>query len=63
MKEASEGELKGIMGYTEDSVVSTDFPVSYTHLDVYKRQGGIGPEQKVYAGSGSGKSESPKVAH
>ncbi len=25
MKEASEGELKGIMGYTEDSVVSTDF--------------------------------------
>jgi glyceraldehyde 3-phosphate dehydrogenase len=25
MKEASEGELKGIMGYTEDEVVSTDF--------------------------------------
>jgi glyceraldehyde 3-phosphate dehydrogenase len=25
MKEASEGELKGILGYTEDSVVSTDF--------------------------------------
>ena len=25
MKEASEGELKGIMGYTEDAVVSTDF--------------------------------------
>lgn len=25
MKEASEGELKGIMGYTEDQVVSTDF--------------------------------------
>jgi len=25
VKEASEGELKGIMGYTEDEVVSTDF--------------------------------------
>ena len=25
MKEASEGDLKGIMGYTEDEVVSTDF--------------------------------------
>ncbi len=25
MKDASEGELKGILGYTEDSVVSTDF--------------------------------------
>jgi len=25
MKEASEGELKGILGYTEDHVVSTDF--------------------------------------
>ena len=25
MKEASEGELKGIMGYTEDDVVSSDF--------------------------------------
>ena len=25
MKEASEGELKGILGYTEDKVVSSDF--------------------------------------
>jgi len=25
MKEASEGDLKGILGYTEDKVVSTDF--------------------------------------
>jgi glyceraldehyde 3-phosphate dehydrogenase len=25
MKEASEGELKGILGYTEDEVVSEDF--------------------------------------
>ncbi len=25
MKEASEGELKGVLGYTEDAVVSTDF--------------------------------------
>ena len=25
MKEASEGELKGVLGYPEDAVVSTDF--------------------------------------
>jgi glyceraldehyde 3-phosphate dehydrogenase len=25
MKEASEGELKGVLGYTEDAVVSNDF--------------------------------------
>ena len=25
MKEASEGEMKGILGYTEDAVVSSDF--------------------------------------
>jgi glyceraldehyde 3-phosphate dehydrogenase len=25
MKAAAEGELKGILGYTEDAVVSTDF--------------------------------------
>jgi glyceraldehyde 3-phosphate dehydrogenase len=25
MKEASEGELKGILGYTDEEVVSTDF--------------------------------------
>ena len=25
MKEASRGELKGILGYTEDAVVSSDF--------------------------------------
>ena len=25
LKEASEGELKGILGYTEDAVVSCDF--------------------------------------
>jgi len=25
LKDASEGELKGILGYTEDAVVSTDF--------------------------------------
>ena len=25
MKEASEGELKGVLGYTEEAVVSNDF--------------------------------------
>ena len=37
MKAASEGAMKGVLGYTEDKVVATDFrgcsqPVSYTHL-------------------------------
>ena len=31
MKEASEGELKGIMGYTEDAVVSNDFLATLAH--------------------------------
>ena len=43
MKEASEGELKGILGYTEDAVVSNDFVritsynVCYTKLLRTKR--------------------------
>ncbi len=32
MKKASEGELKGILGYTEDAVVSNDFVGSYIDL-------------------------------
>ena len=31
MKEASEGELKDIMGYTEDAVVSNDFLMTLAH--------------------------------
>jgi len=40
VKEASEGSLKGIMGYTEDSVVSTDF-VGESHSSVFDAKAGI----------------------
>ena len=34
MKKASEGELKGILGYTEDAVVSSDF-LGDTHTSIF----------------------------
>jgi len=40
MKEASEGELKGILGYTEDEVVSSDF-VGETRTSVFDAKAGI----------------------
>lgn len=40
MKAASQGELKGILGYTEDSVVSTDF-VGCSETSVYDAGAGI----------------------
>jgi glyceraldehyde 3-phosphate dehydrogenase len=40
MKKASEGELKGILGYTEDKVVSTDF-VGETQTSVFDAEAGI----------------------
>ena len=40
MKEASEGELKGILGYTEDAVVSTDFR-NDSHTSIFDAKGGI----------------------
>ncbi|MGQ1891916.1 type I glyceraldehyde-3-phosphate dehydrogenase [Thermophagus sp. OGC60D27] len=41
MKEASEGELKGILGYTEDAVVSNDF-LGETHTSIFDAGAGIG---------------------
>ncbi|MDR1652846.1 MAG: type I glyceraldehyde-3-phosphate dehydrogenase [Prevotellaceae bacterium] len=41
MKAASEGEMKGIIGYTEDSVVSTDFR-GCALTSVYDAKAGIG---------------------
>ncbi|MGB0371139.1 MAG: type I glyceraldehyde-3-phosphate dehydrogenase [Opitutales bacterium] len=41
MKEASEGPLKGILGYTEDEVVSTDF-IHDTHSSIFDAGSGIG---------------------
>lgn len=40
MKEASEGALKGIMGYTEDQVVSSDF-IGETRTSVFDAGAGI----------------------
>ena len=40
MKEASEGELKGILGYTEDEVVSTDF-IHDPRSAIFDAQAGI----------------------
>jgi len=40
IKEASEGELKGIMGYTEDEVVSTDF-LGDTRSSIFDAKAGI----------------------
>lgn len=40
MKEASEGELKGILGYTEDAVVSQDF-VNDTRSSIFDAAAGI----------------------
>ena len=40
MKEASEGELKGILGYTEDEVVSSDF-LGDTRTSIFDAKAGI----------------------
>ncbi|RZF61887.1 type I glyceraldehyde-3-phosphate dehydrogenase [Sphingobacterium corticibacterium] len=40
MKEASEGELKGILGYTEDEVVSSDF-IGDTRTSIFDAKAGI----------------------
>ena len=40
MKEASEGELKGILGYTEDDVVSSDF-IGESRTSVFDAKAGI----------------------
>lgn len=40
MKEASEGELKGVLGYTSDDVVSSDF-IGDAHTSIFDEKGGI----------------------
>ncbi len=40
MKDASEGELKGVLGYTEDEVVSTDF-LGDTRTSIFDAKAGI----------------------
>jgi glyceraldehyde 3-phosphate dehydrogenase len=40
MKEASEGAMKGIMGYTEDAVVSSDF-IGDARTSIFDAKAGI----------------------
>ncbi|MEB3283527.1 MAG: type I glyceraldehyde-3-phosphate dehydrogenase [Lyngbya sp.] len=40
MKEAAEGSMKGILGYTEDPVVSTDF-ITDSHSSIFDADAGI----------------------
>ena len=40
MKEASEGELKGILGYTDEAVVSSDF-LGDTRTSIFDAKAGI----------------------
>jgi glyceraldehyde 3-phosphate dehydrogenase len=40
MKKASEGELKGVLGYTNESVVSTDFRGD-SHTSIFDEKAGI----------------------
>ena len=40
MKEASEGELAGVLGYTEDAVVSSDF-LGDTRTSIFDAKAGI----------------------
>ena len=40
MKEAAEGELKGVLGYTDEAVVSSDF-LGDTHTSIFDAKAGI----------------------
>ena len=45
MKKASEGELKGVLGYTEDQVVSSDF-IHDSHSSIFDANAGISLNDK-----------------
>lgn len=47
MKEASEGPLKGILGYTEDPVVSSDF-IGCTLSSIFDKEAGIALNDKFF---------------
>jgi len=47
MKKASENELKGILGYTEDEVVSQDF-VSEPRTSVFDAEAGLALNENFY---------------
>ena len=47
MKSASEGSLKGILGYTDEDVVSSDF-IGSTYSSIYDAGAGIGLNDKFF---------------
>lgn len=47
MKEASEGELKGILAYTEEPVVSSDF-ISSHYSSVFDKDAGIALNDRFF---------------
>jgi glyceraldehyde 3-phosphate dehydrogenase len=47
MKEAADGELKGILAYTEDEVVSSDF-ISETHTSIFDAGAGLELNDKFF---------------
>jgi len=47
MKEASQTHMKGILGYTEESVVSSDF-ISSTYSSIFDKNAGIALSDKFY---------------
>lgn len=47
IKEASEGSMKGILGYTEEEVVSTDF-VGDMHSSIFDKGAGIALNSRFY---------------
>ena len=47
MKSASEGNLKGILGYTDEDVVSSDF-IGSTYSSIYDAGAGIGLNDKFF---------------
>ena len=47
MREAAEGELKGVLQYTEDMVVSTDF-MGNTNSSIFDKHAGIGLSDKFF---------------
>ena len=49
MKEASEGELKGVLGYTDDAVVSSDF-LRRPHTSIFDAKAGIAADRHLREG-------------
>jgi Glyceraldehyde-3-phosphate dehydrogenase/erythrose-4-phosphate dehydrogenase len=47
MKSASEGQLKGILGYTDEDVVSSDF-LGSTYSSIYDAGTGFGLNEKFF---------------